>query len=93
MLFLLVNMFHDMIHFQEILEDLPVLGNVRQLELRIRHRCGGQLDRTVSLLSSFPSISVLKIKVKNDKISLSISTIYIFLLRFLRPSPNMFKQF
>ncbi|ESW04240.1 hypothetical protein PHAVU_011G078500 [Phaseolus vulgaris] len=48
--------------YGEILEDLPVLGNVRQLELRIRHRCGGQLDRTVSLLSSFPSISVLKIK-------------------------------
>ncbi|QCD88210.1 hypothetical protein DEO72_LG3g2752 [Vigna unguiculata] len=45
-----------------ILEALPVLGNVRHLELRIRHRCGGQLDRTVSLLSAFPSISVLKIK-------------------------------
>jgi len=66
-----------MIHFQGILEALPVLGNVRHLELRIRHRCGGQLDRTVSLLSAFPSISVLKIKVKNDK----ISNLY-YLLRF-----------
>lgn len=64
-------MFHDMIHFQGILEDLPVLSNVKNLELRVRHRCGGELGRTVSLLSAFPSITVLKIKVKNDKISLN----------------------
>jgi len=57
-----------MIQFQGVPENLPVLGNVKQLELRVRHRCGGELGRTVSLLSAFPSISVLKIKVNNDTI-------------------------
>lgn len=53
-----------MVHSQGALEGLPVFHNVTQFELQIPHDCGAELDRPVSLLSAFPSICVLKIKVR-----------------------------
>ncbi|KAK7312560.1 hypothetical protein VNO77_36503 [Canavalia gladiata] len=43
-------------------EALPLISNVKQLEMQILHGCGAKLDRPVSLLSAFPSICVLKLK-------------------------------
>ena len=62
------NMFHVMIHSQGFIEGLPVFDNVGQLEIRIPHRSGASLDHHVYLLSSFPSVRVLKIKVRKQRI-------------------------
>ncbi|KAG4979757.1 hypothetical protein AAZX31_12G065300 [Glycine max] len=51
------------------LEGLPVFDNVGQLEIRIPHRSGAALDHHVSLLSSFPSVRVLKIKFQRNDLS------------------------
>lgn len=53
-----------MIHSQGFIEGMPVFDNVKQLEIRIPHRSGASLDHHVYLLSSFPSVRVLKIKVR-----------------------------
>lgn len=67
--FVLVNnMFHVMIHSQGFIEGMPVFDNVKQLEIRIPHRSGASLDHHVYLLSSFPSVRVLKIKVRKQRI-------------------------
>ncbi|KAG4989029.1 hypothetical protein JHK84_031583 [Glycine max] len=45
---------------------MPVFDNVKQLEIRIPHRSGASLDHHVYLLSSFPSVRVLKIKFQRN---------------------------
>ncbi|KAH1225450.1 F-box/FBD/LRR-repeat protein [Glycine max] len=48
------------------IEGMPVFDNVKQLEIRIPHRSGASLDHHVYLLSSFPSVRVLKIKFQRN---------------------------
>ena len=46
-----------------------MFNNVKHLELGIPQGVTHELDRPVSLLSAFPSITVLKLKVNNYLIS------------------------
>ncbi|KAL2990052.1 hypothetical protein AAZX31_11G174600 [Glycine max] len=52
--------------YEGFIEGMPVFDNVKQLEIRIPHRSGASLDHHVYLLSSFPSVRVLKIKFQRN---------------------------